>query len=254
MGGFNPLCNSKVNKLKKTGGVGYSEKQYEAVLDVTHAFTAQLVTSTAYPETKFTGNEKLYELGHTSYVYWDGNLYTCQSVNDTDGGYSHIYIGNFAKFSNAGDTGEPFCLIAMATGMWMLNCFDELNATHTFKLCDKVETIHPIDPKFIPGAVLPVVELETIFVVTESGTGMYDLTEHDNEEFEKANETILPIVLRVHIADIEGNESICVGITQAVDGDAHMFRYILPSMSTGFILFFYDSGWKAICSEATEGI
>lgn len=62
------------------------------------------------------------------------------------------------------------------------------------------ETIHPIDPKFIPGVCLPVVELSTII------TGGATFTDAENAALNEAAATGLPVVIKF---DVELGIIIC---------------------------------------------
>lgn len=77
------------------------------------------------------------------------------------------------------------------------------------------ETIHPIDPKFIPGAVLPVVELST--EPTEEGA---PLTEKESAAIQAAYDTGMPCVVKMNL--------------QLGDGDVAKISMLLVHMKSTF--------------------
>ena len=72
-------------------------------------------------------------------------------------------IGNAALYSDLyPNTGEPWLVIsALGMGMAAVGFADpaENEKSHTVAVYELVETIHPIDPKYLPGVCLPVVEI-----------------------------------------------------------------------------------------------
>ena len=95
--------------------------------------------------------EKTLVVGETYTVTFDGKRYSCvcSELNA---------VGNNAIFGEGEDTGEPFLIILNGEDTFAIATQTE--GTHTFSITQ--ETIHPIDPKFLPGVCLPVVELTTV--------------------------------------------------------------------------------------------
>lgn len=91
-------------------------------------------------------------------VYWNGKMRECNSV-ETGG----LFVtGNLSMFGGA-DTGEPFTLICDEGNHWAVikwQSRDNYDIT-IVSVSIEHEIIYPIDPKFIPGVCLPVVELST---------------------------------------------------------------------------------------------
>lgn len=79
----------------------------------------------------------------------------------------------------------------VTAGLYMM--YDVLDEGSAYVLIWGNETIHPIDPKFIPGAVLPVVEITT--ELPEDGTETA-LTEVESAKLEEANAMKMPCVIR----------------------------------------------------------
>lgn len=96
----------------------------------------------------------------------------------------------------------------------------------------KTETIHPIDLKFIPGAVLPVVELsgETLMALIEANGADVTLPEKNQSELNNALAQRMPIVV------MAGDSSIVV----ALEGVA----YSMTASGMTLRLFLSDTGWK----------
>lgn len=97
------------------------------------------------------------------------------------------------------------------------------------------ETIHPIDPKYLPGVCLPVVELST--VIAESGTA---LTEAESAALTEAYESGLPIVCKFSQEDV-----IERGVFQWVSAN-DATGYSMVSSSGIWILVKTDTGWVVI--------
>lgn len=141
--------------------IAYVERQ-KVVLDTKLTASAEFNgTATGLD----SADPNMLEAGKTYTVITDSGTYktVCKSPSaDTK------YIGNAAKLGEGEDTGEPFVSVLAyenldGNGVWFFIFVDSLSGSHV-KIVGE-ETIHPIDQKFIPGAVLPVVELETdIFV------------------------------------------------------------------------------------------
>lgn len=111
-------------------------------------------------------------------VLFDGKTYVCDIVIVEEGELAGAILGN-QKYIGGEDTGEPFIFFSGGGNDGIVY---EIQGEHTFAVYIETETIHPIDPKFIPGVVLPVVELET--GVTFEGSM---LTPEDAEKMDALN-------------------------------------------------------------------
>ena len=123
----------------------------------THYAYTELVEEV--PETSFTTVEDNGEYsafvdvvasvadGDACAVVYDGTAYKC-----TAWVFGNVHaLGNGGLLSGAGiaDTGEPFCIISAAGIVLIVN--DTEVATHTIAIFKEQETIHTIDPKFLPA-------------------------------------------------------------------------------------------------------
>jgi hypothetical protein len=101
------------------------------------------------------------EEGGLYHVMWDGVEYSCVcklDLGSTSSSTKSLYIGDYYTFTDGskGDqaTGEPFVYYeairntGAIKGQVIAACADE--GTHTASIYQKTETIHPIDPKFLP--------------------------------------------------------------------------------------------------------
>lgn len=80
-------------------------------------------------------------------VHFDGVAYPCK-LKDYEGTYG---FGNSAIVGVGEDTGEPFGCVVYSNGAILCITLDPAEK-HTIGITYKTETIHPIDPKFLPEA------------------------------------------------------------------------------------------------------
>lgn len=120
-------------------------------------------------------NELSYMLeeGITYIVNWDGIEYTCISRSDGDGSF---YIGNqnisdwfFPEIINSN---EPFFIATFAPGN-RSTIYSE-TGTHTFTIATIKETIHRIDPKYLPKGGFGYDEIGYTVILPETGIECYN--------------------------------------------------------------------------------
>ena len=110
------------------------------------------------------------ELGKSYSVTTDSGTFSAVAKKTAIENMTLYYLGNI-KLLGAEDTGESFLVIsAFENEEYYVMCIDYSGGSHM--KVETAETIHPIDPKFLPGAVLPVVELTT--VATAEGAALTD--------------------------------------------------------------------------------
>ena len=126
--------------------------------------------------------------GDTVTVVYDGVQYV---RNAEAFPYSNLvkgfYVGNLKIFGGA-DTGEPFALLSgiSSQGEYVnfiaadTESYGVGDSIHRIGCSAKAKTIVPIDPKFLPGVCLPVLELsqETMAGVFASGNASCTAEEH----------------------------------------------------------------------------
>lgn len=149
--------------------------------------------------------------GDTVTVVYDGVEYVRTAKlfpEEYNGLASGYYVGNL-KFVGGEDTGEPFALLSGFDRSYsnflgfivvdtdnFVDLGGEEYSTHRIGCKTVAETIHPIDPKFLPGAVLPVVELSTV-----PSTEGSPLTEAETAAIVEMAQNSTPIVLKFHDSD-----------------------------------------------------
>ena len=193
MGGFNPLCNSKINKVLRDGGAGYTKVKTEVIFPKT---TAQFL------DADMGINNYYYDIGTITlesgveyWVTWDDAVYACVayvSSNKVVLGDENILWGESG--------GVPFFVTTL--GSSTSSIFTLENKEHTFCITQKTETIHPINPKYLPegiGGGLPVIEISS-----KSEGGFWDenggdLTAEEAAAFDAAVSAKTPII--VHTAN-----------------------------------------------------
>lgn len=94
-------------------------------------------------------------------VMFNGTQYSYTAVAFETQLGDTVGIGNLSFVEAGEDTGESFGIFSVAYEGQYLIAFMTMEAA-TVAIYEETETVHTIDPKFIPGAVLPVVELTTM--------------------------------------------------------------------------------------------
>ena len=141
---FDPIANGW-RKLLKDGGAGYTEKKklFEETCVFTHDGTAPSVFTTGVFDII---NGQIYT------VTFDGVAYRCVGVVEVSEDATLSFIGNIdLVFGGVQLDGEPFGIIdgrPLGAGeAFVISATTE--GTHTILI--ETETIHPIDPKYLPS-------------------------------------------------------------------------------------------------------
>lgn len=189
---------------------GYTETSTKVLLN--GEFEAQEFEDGAYAV--WTGILDIRD-GDKISVTWNGKQYTCTAF-DLDG------MCGFGNLSLVGgdDTGEPFLYAPYAEdGVTTAAGFITLDMGNiSISVTCVNETVHPIDPKYLPGVCLPMVEISTI----PAGVAPVTLTAEESAVLEDLAATKLPIVLQLNGNDV---------IVTCVSGYTNMFG------SDGFLGF-----------------
>lgn len=200
------------------------------------------------PETTTLFNESYLELhldptaslivGETYIAVFDGVEYECEayleSVNEIP------CLGN-ASFTDGADTGngEPFGVADWGGGQIDVGVARK-SGSHTISVYQRKEIVHPIDPKYLPGAVLPVVELET--VIRQEGT---TLAEVDCAKLDEIANSFLPAILKFNyeeFMDIVAVVNVCVGM----DGTSGSVSVTFSQVA--FTFTHHDGVWAVECN------
>ena len=152
--------NCKANKLKKSGGAGYVEKQMKDVLPKT-VVTAENYTTDFGVNGCFMLPEFVMEEGKRYKAVVDGTASEFSTPHII--GDDVVFLaGNAALIGDFGgyqydDNGEPW-LVANYAGMGVYAISfaapAENEKAHTVAIYEEAETVHPIDPKFLPKVIL----------------------------------------------------------------------------------------------------
>lgn len=152
-------ANKVIRELGESGRIGSTETARTVIL----------------AETPLNMGENMFELssplvaGVTYNVNINGTVYPCVAYSGEFGQLgASIAIGNETLLGEADLTKEPF----FAANIGVDDRFACVCASYTegtISITAVVETIHPIDPKFLPGVCLPVVEI-TSAEYPQSGT------------------------------------------------------------------------------------
>ena len=190
------LTLAQLNKLKKSGGVGYTTK--EVLLDGVFEWGETFSIMTNITDIK---------VGDTVKVTWDGVEYTCVAYEFDNGeGMMITAFGNTTMGGYGEDNGVPFVHVIMPNENGDLTggfvpVSDDVTGSVSIKV--STEIVHTIDPKYLPSGVgggLPVVDFET--APTPEGA---ILSENDMEKLKALNGAmpfigafyILPVPLRM---------------------------------------------------------
>lgn len=177
-----------MSELKRKGTIGFVETVRHTVMD---AFTLKAGTN---------GTESVGTL-HTEYMI-DGATYVV-TIGEVECEITGRIVSDFLTLGNKAiqdpnytNTGEVFFIELDLTGDkdWCLLLLREAVTENTIIKVEMVaETIHPIDPKFLPGVCLPVVELSTTFAIGAS------FTEEENAKLKAVWESGTPMITKCNM-------------------------------------------------------
>lgn len=213
--------------LYTNGQVGHIERQ-KVLLDVELVPNNVVGTGTFYGVEDTASN--LLEVGKTYTVTTDSGTYTsvCQSTDATI-----KYLGNMELLDGNASTANGSFLVLLAyedvagesNAGWALVCLDGNYGSHMKIVGD--ETIHPIDPKFLPGVCLPVVELSTTGDMPAQDT----LTEDAVLVLINAVENGTPLIARASLTS--GSESLKINMLCSTMHNGLSGSYFAQGTSAG---------------------
>lgn len=239
--GFDPIeeqqaAQKAVKAIRKDGGVGYTKTT------VIFPSTELKLVYNAPPGAYFSTLEDVpfyLTTGQKCKVVWNGVEYncTCFSEETEDESTKMFFIGNAGLLNGINVTTEPF-LIAFIIITYEEGNTDKvvqiitLDPTATMSI--STETIHPIDPKYLPGVCLPVVNLG---VMLEVSNPALPLSETVSAELDAVAEKMLPIVCIVNCVGYE----VSAPMMYANNGTTP--SYVTTSPLGELSLARIDSGW-----------
>jgi hypothetical protein len=222
---FDPIINGKLNRLLEGGG--YSETEKKVLL----------------PETAVDFVDGIYLLdfvpvADTMYtVTLNGEQYKVKSVGvDVGGGVLLVFVGNLnMMLPDFPATSEPFVIAyAPDSAATVLTHKDGDIGTITISISEETETIHPIDPKYLPGVCLPVVEISGDIDVENM---RIPCTAAESVVLDAAAESCMPVVLKISALVISAVAAFTDG------GYIFSFNGITISCTSS------DKGWLVILEQ-----
>lgn len=168
-----------LNALFANGQVGRTEAQ--AVLYEKHAPDGSMDGVTGWTE-ETGGYTTDFTIGKKYVVCLDSGTYETECRQVTEDGFN-VYLGNGKLLNMTGiegdypDTGESF-VVVIEMGVDRIAILDTNGGQSV--VIKTLETIHPIDQKFLPGVCLPVLKLsqETMAGIFASGNASCTAEEH----------------------------------------------------------------------------
>lgn len=147
---FDPIINSKLNRLLEGGGYSERKTSENILFDETPAYFSRGVNDLA------TTDEIPFTEGTVLAITWDGVKYTVKvKLFATDEGDA-LAAGNLAPYGEK-DTGEPFIMMAAVEGgtigfVDIAAVNENKSVTHNIGIAvlTETETIIPINPKYLP--------------------------------------------------------------------------------------------------------
>lgn len=131
---------------KYVEGMGYSEKDYNYVIErqTVNAYLEEIPgTFGAVVDGSLSPDMG----GKTYTVFFDGKEYKCTGFVKPE--FDNMTaIGNLSILHLGDDTGEPFAFMYQGGNTAV---FAPMNGEHEIAIYEVSETIHPIDPKFLPS-------------------------------------------------------------------------------------------------------
>ena len=163
----------------------------------------ELAEKAVLPETSVSPTEGIYmldcilEVDKQYTVTLNGEKYKCKSVGEDmggDGTSDVVLLGNIKLVFGMGyEDGEPWGIAYVPEDFTALAHKDGDIGPITISISEEVETIVPIDQKYLPGVCLPVVELSTTFSVNTY------LTDAEGKALDVAFEANTPIIIKCNI-------------------------------------------------------
>ena len=130
-----------------------------------------------------------YKAGDKFTVTWNGVEYTCVAYEFDDGsGMKSVAFGNMGYITGE-DDGVPFVHVVMPDengnmmGGFVPTADEGFGGSVSIKMI--TEVVHPIEPKYVHGVIMPVVEIET----EPNGDGV-ELSDADMERLKALNGAI----------------------------------------------------------------
>lgn len=192
--------------LRGSGVVGYTEPGEVIIFDVALADNDGI--------SSYDGIEKLdLTVGNTYTVKMDSGSYStvCKTTNAE--GTEIRYLGNAAALGGD-DTGESFTIASAQASIEgiAVAVADFANGTKCTIIDPMGRTIHPIDPKYLPGVCLPVVEITS---AAYPDSGIVALSAEESTALTAAIESGTPCVIKFLTASDDSCSLCCNSVSGA---------------------------------------
>lgn len=180
--------------------------------------------------------------GSSYVVHWAGKDYSCIAKVVDAGDAKAIALGNLTMFG-LDDTGEPFIVTDTGTQTMFYDIEAVMSGQsgavgRVIGLSSVTETITPIDPKYLPGVCLPVVELSTEVQYGD----MTSLSPEENAALTAAAEGGLPIVIGFNWNGVKIR-----GVGCLMDGGEES-GYVVTIPNRAFNVVFAEGQWVVVAN------
>lgn len=219
------LAMAKPIPIKKAGYVEVSEAVIFENLAVSGGEADTTVTTQMIP-------------GKTYIVTVGGVKYERVCYTEAFDGIACVGNARLYDFVNE-DNGDDF-FVGQARET-IVQCYTRNMGDTTITLAEKTETIHPIDPKYLPGVCLPVVELTTEPTVGTSAS----LTADESAKLDEVVTLKTPIVLNFVYPDMGEMSCVCFYMASA-NGFVHHFSF---GNTMTLIVGYGDGAWYTSLTE-----
>lgn len=232
---FDPIAHSKIRGLLTSGGAGYVKKRKKVIAPEGMVVAAGdgLYLFATMVDGVFTPLYLDLVVGETYNVRVNGADYTCVAFNEDEVG---TCLGNAALLYSedlAGVEGDPFVVSQFGEPneegktAWMALFAAELTDP-AISISQETETIHTINPKYLPGVCLPVVEL-----TTQATNERTELTAEEAAMLDTLNGA--PCLMKCPVG-VEGDNGIVFGTALyfSLNGlEAYMVSNVVQTMRIG---------------------
>ena len=263
---------ARIAEIEQAGGGAdwnASEGEPGHVLNRTHWVEGGMVEVLAETTTAVSG-EAFAEIviqscpvsvGDTVIVNWNGTEYSCVGIDGSAFGMDGAIFGNIGVLTGGTDTGEPFIVVLGEDDGG--TCFALVVAVDgsteaTLSIHHNAETVHKLDPKFLPDGVPYVIGGARVDILPECQPP-YD--EEDEGAFFIENAPAL-LVGETYTINWNGAEYVCVGqdmsaMTPGCVAFGNLSIFGIPGNGEPFALAFvpndYDAEQNAIMILPTDG-
>lgn len=185
-----PIVNRVLRKL----GIREGQIRGKQVLGIAEEYSFDVDEETGVGNVWIDDQGLVLEKGKTYEVVVDGKSYHCQADD-------YFGMGYFLGSKEQTYSDYPFHINGDKSTIDLYVKGTE--TTHTVDVYEVTETITPIDPKYLPGVCLPVVEISQETLATDISSGAAEIKPNECDQLEAAYAAGLPCVFVSRISDDE---------------------------------------------------